>query len=174
MRPGTRSPQVDGGTPITLQRSLDGLPTVAGTSMRHAPSQSRPTVHHALLTIERSLRCRTGARRSREGCSRFDCDTPKHELKRIAYFDLVFLFAFPFGTRGGRGHAVSMAVGGRLRHEHDLPTPIRRRCPPFLLWVDAHANTGQSIVLTGRERVPMSQTTSSSPSSAFPPPIMVT
>ena len=93
MRPGTRGRYVGGHVADAGLRWPHGLPMVTGPSVRHAPSQSRPTVHHALRTTERSLRSRTGARSSRYACSRFDCVTPKHELKRIAYFDLLESFA---------------------------------------------------------------------------------
>ena len=146
VRPSTRSPHVDGGTPITLQRSLDGLPTVAGTSRRRASSRGRCTVHHALLTIERSLISRTGARRSPEGCSSIEIGGPKHELKRITYFDLLESFTFPFGAQGGRPRRQRCPT----RHNHDLPKPIRRRRPPFLLRVDARARAVRSNAFAGR------------------------
>ena len=139
---------------------LYGLPTVAGTSGRRASSRGRCTVHHALLTIERSLISRTGARRSPEGCSPIEIGGPKHELKRITYFDLLESFTFPFGAQGGRPRRHRCPT----RHNHDLPKPIRRRRPPFLLQVDARASAVRSNAFAGRERAPMTQATSSSPS----------
>ena len=89
MRCSTRSPHAGGGARGTLQRSLNGLSTVAASAGRRAPSRSRRTVHHVWCTTQRSSRSRTGARRSRSDCSRSGRDTPKDERKRIAYFDLL-------------------------------------------------------------------------------------
>ena len=55
--------------------------------------------------------------------------------------------------------------GGRRRPsdiDHGLPKPIRRRRPPFLLRVDARTSAVRSSALSGRERAPMAQATSSS------------
>ena len=98
MRPSTRNSHVGGGARGTLQRSLFGLSTVAAPPGRRAPSRSRRTVHHVWCTTQRSSRSRTGARRSRSGCSRSGCDTPQDERKRIAYFDLLENFACPSTT----------------------------------------------------------------------------
>ena len=109
MRPSTRNSHAGGGALDTLQRSLFGLSTVAATYGRWASSRSRHTVHHVWCTTQRSSRSRTGARRSRSGCSRSGRDTPKDERKRIAYFDLLKKnacprppSAAPFRGRGGR------------------------------------------------------------------------
>ena len=109
MRRSTRSPHAGGGARGNLQRSLNGLSTVAASPGRRAPSRSRRTVHPVWCTTQRSSSSRTGARRSRSGCSRSGRGTPKDERKRIAYFDLLEKFACPrppsprrFGGRGGR------------------------------------------------------------------------
>ena len=129
-----------------------------GTLGRRASCSSRCAVHQALLTIERSLISRTGARRSRERCSSIEIGGPKHELKRIAYFDLLESFTFP------RGHASVSASGNGNRNctEVDLPTSIRGRSPPFLLQADPHGSAARAIALPGRERAAMTQATSSS------------
>ena len=95
MRRSTRSPHAGGGARGNLQRSLNGLSTVAAPPGRRAPSRSRRTVHHVWCTTQRSSRSRTGARRSRSGCSRSGRGTPKDERKRIAYFDLLKKNACP-------------------------------------------------------------------------------
>jgi len=158
MRPSTRNSHAGGGALDTLQRSLFGLSTVAATYGRWASSRSRHTVHHVWCTTQRSSRSRTGARRSRSGCSRSGCDTPKDERKRIAYFDLLEKMACPrpppaarFGGRGGRAE------------ENDLPKPIRCRRPPFFLWIDARASAVRSSATAGRERAPVTRATPSSP-----------
>ena len=109
VRPSTRGLHASGGALDTLQRSLNGLLTVAAACGRRAPSRSRRTVHHVWRTTQRSSRSRTGARRSRSGCSRSGRGTPKDERKRIAYFDLLKKIACPrppsaapFRWRGGR------------------------------------------------------------------------
>ena len=120
---------------------------------RRASWSSSSAVHQALLTIERSLISRTGARRSPEGCSSIEIGGPKHELKRIAYFDLLKVFTSP------RGHASVSASGNRNRNctEVDLPTSIRGRSPPFLFVADPHGSAARSIALPGRDRPPMTQ-----------------
>ena len=158
MRPSTRSPHVGGGARGTLQRSLNGLSTVAAPPGRRAPSRSRFPVHHAWRTTQRSSRSRTGARRSRSGCSRSGCDTPKGHRKRNDYLDLLEKFTCPFHHAG----VVSVAGGRPSDTDHGLPKPIRRRRPPFLLRVDARASADRSCALAGRERAPMTQATSSS------------
>ena len=129
-----------------------------GTLGRRASWSSSSAVHHALLTIERSLISRTGARRSRERCSSFEIYGPRDELKRIAYFDLLKAFTFP------RGHASVSASGNSNRNctEVDLPTSIRGRSPPFLLQANPHGSAARSIALPGRERAPMTQQATSS------------
>ena len=109
MRRSTRGPHASGGARGTLQRSLYGLSTVAAPPGRRAPSRSRFPVHHAWRTTQRSSRSRTGARRSRSGCSRSGCDTPKGHRKRNGYFDLLEKIACPFHHAG----VVSVAGGGR-------------------------------------------------------------
>ena len=120
---------------------------------RRASCSSRCAVHQGLVTIERSLISRTGARRSRERCSSFEIDGPRDELKRIAYFHLLKVFTSP------RSHA-SVSVGkGRNRNctEVDLPTSIRGRSPPFLFEADPHGSAARSIAMPGRDRPPMTQ-----------------
>ena len=158
MRPSTRNSHVGGGARGTLQRSLCGLSTVAAAYGRRAPSRSRRTVHHVWCTTQRSSRSRTGARRSRSGCSRSGRDTPKDERKRIAYFDLLEKFACPRPPR----LAVSMTARWPSSNNHDLPKPIRRRRPPFFLRVGPRASAVRSSAMAGRERAPMTRATPSS------------
>ena len=40
-------------------------------------------------------------------------------------------------------------------NNHDLPKPIRRRRPPFFLWVDPRASAVQSSATAGRECAPV-------------------
>ena len=47
---------------------------------------------------------------------------------------------------------------------HDLPKPIRRRRPPFFLWVDPRASAVRSSATAGRERAPVTRATPSSSS----------
>ena len=158
MRPSTRDSHAGGGALDTLQRSLFGLSTVAATYGRWASSRSRHTVHHVWCTTQRSSRSRTGARRSRSGCSRSGRDTPKDERKRIAYFDLLEKFACrPRPPR----LAVSVAGGGK---NYDLPKLIRRRRPPFFLRVDPRASAVRSSAMAGRERASVTRATPSPPS----------
>ena len=159
MRPSTRNSHAGGGALGTLQRSLNGLSTVAAPPGRRAPSRSRRTVHHAWCTTQRSSRSRTGARRSRSGCSRSGCDTPKGHRKRNGYFDLLEKFACPFHHAG----VVSVAGGGMSDTDHGLPKPIRRRRPQFFLWLDPRASAVRSSALAGRERAPVTRATPSSP-----------
>ena len=147
-----------------------GLLTVDGTLGRRASWSSRCAVHQALLTIERSLISRTGARRSRERCSSFEIDGPRDELKRIAYFDLLESFASP-----RRLHA-SVPEEDRNRNctEVDLPTSIRGRSPPFLFVADPHGSAARSIAMPGRDRPPMTQDDPGCRAPTFPPAKMAT
>jgi len=56
------------------------------------------------------------------------------------------------------GRAVSMAAVAD-HNNHDLPKPIRRRRPPFFLWVDPRASAVRSSATAGRERAPVTRAT---------------
>ena len=107
MRPGTRSPHVDGDAADTFSNRCTAFSRwTAQPGVWRRPEAGAPSTRPG---ARRKGRRDPGARRSRSGCSRSGCDTPKGHRKRNGYFDLLEKIACPFHHAG----VVSVAGGGR-------------------------------------------------------------
>ena len=157
MRPGTRSPHVDGDAADTFSDRCTAFSRwTAQPGVWRRPEAGAPST-------------RPGARRK----ARRDPGPVREDPARVARGPVAIL-------QRAIVSALLTSISSKILHarsttlasfrwparpsdiDHGLPKPIRRRRPPFLLRVDARTSAVRSSALAGRERAPMTQATSSS------------